>query len=181
MRVTCDVFVAKYKKYAQHRMPYYILTGRSSAHFVTHFFLSTLELNYVVYKNCKAKKLTSKMDKENPQNLNLKENPQKLKLKKLFVIFLLHNTFTFLGALLFIYLEECRPEQVPKPSKSKELQQFQIFIKYEMNLTFNEKYIILNKTNALLIGERNLDCDINELNLSKWWKFTIVTVYTIGK
>ena len=130
------------------------------------------------------------MDKENPQNLNLKENPQnlnvkenpgKLKLKKLFVTFLFHNTFTFLGALLFIYLEECRPEQVPKPSKSKELQQFQMFINSDMNLTFNEKYIILNKTNALLMGERKLDCAINELNILRWWRFTVVTVYTIGK
>ena len=109
------------------------------------------------------------------------ENSQKLKLKKLFLIFLLHNTFTFLGALLFIYLEECRPDQVPKPSKSKELKQFQAFIKNDMNLTCNEKYAILNKTIAIFMGERKLDCAINGFTLKKWWMFTIVTVYTIGK
>ncbi len=83
---------------------------------------------------------------------------------------------TFLGALLFIYVEEC----LPAKKEGKTNLEFEQYLKRATNNESDVSYI-LNITKDFFQEPEEERCVFSWEEISVWWDFTIVTLYTIGK
>eukprot|EP00794_Sanderia_malayensis_P013844 gene13844-15290_t len=98
--------------------------------------------------------------------------------RKLCTLVAMHFVYTLLGALLFIYIEECVPGKKAASNNSTELVKFEAYLNSIGTLDGRERSRILNITAAYF--ERKRVCGVNMENLVKWWDFTVITVATIG-
>ena len=98
---------------------------------------------------------------------------------KVILWFVIQMIYTFLGGLLFVLLEECYGIDETPSNNYKHL------ISYvESHADFGEEEKIKFKNISeqylkTLLKERK--CELNHDAVAKWWSFTIVTCYTIGK
>ena len=102
----------------------------------------------------------------------------KLPMKKILIWIVVHISYTFLGSLLYIYLEECLGIAVEETSKYKP---FADFLANSSLVTDDERLRILNVTKAYFVKYKKRTCAIEHESIIKWWHFTTVTCYTIGK
>lgn len=87
--------------------------------------------------------------------------------------------YTFLGALLFVFLEECQGKDEITNHDYKAL----------ISYIENEKYLIEEQRTKFKnitkkyfeSSSKKLNCELDHDNIAKWWSFTTVTCYTIGK
>eukprot|EP00794_Sanderia_malayensis_P013843 gene13843-15289_t len=107
-------------------------------------------------------------------------NNRKLPLKKLVVWICVHITYTFLGALLFVYLEECAASQTHTPTGK--FREFMNYLGSRKSLDDNEVKRILNETRGFFVKAvtARKSCEFTHEAIAKWWAFTTVTCYTIG-
>ena len=92
--------------------------------------------------------------------------------------FVLQMTYTFLGALLFVLLEECHgTDEIPDKNHNK----FISYIEKRDDLGEDEKILFKNVSKEFYHSlYKTKQCVINHDVIAKWWSFTIVTCYTIG-
>ena len=103
---------------------------------------------------------------------------EKLPWKRLLACIIVQMTYTLLGAFLFIYIEECKGKRTNDTSKYIS---FSKYVNSKKDIDQDEKERILNLTKSFFATTENRICKINHDTIAKWWQFTTVTCYTIGK
>ena len=118
-------------------------------------------------------------DEEIERRENQNQTYEALRYKQVLGWFILQMIYTFLGALLFILLEECYGNDEITDGNYKGII---LYIERQDVLGREEKMKFKNVTKAYFQKALNpKGCEINHDNIAKWWSFTIVTCYTIGK
>ena len=105
-------------------------------------------------------------------------NYEKLPLKRLFGWTILQFTYTFVGAILYILMEECYGTDVISSSTYRAMVDY---AEKDTTMSQKEKGIYLNITTQYFGNMEKRECSFSHDNLAKWWKFTTVTCYTIGR
>ena len=99
--------------------------------------------------------------------------------KKVIAWFLLQMLYTFLGGLLFLLLEECYGiDEMPNTNYEGLIS----YIENKMDFPEDEKIKFKNISKQYfqsLVKARK--CAMDHDLVAKWWSFTIITCYTIGK
>ncbi len=97
--------------------------------------------------------------------------------KRMCILGLVHGIYTFLGALLFIYIEECNAVK----THGQEYNRFKSYLSEHKQLNSSEAEMILNISTGFFDPDLKHDCAITKKTLVKWWDFTMISCATIGE
>ena len=101
-------------------------------------------------------------------------------LKQLFSVYIVYLVYTICWAFLFIYIEECLPEQYEFELNKKEMR-FINHIKTTDNLSIEQKEIFINISSEYFQSTFDRkSCNYGGHNFLKWWEFAIISSTTIG-
>ncbi len=106
------------------------------------------------------------------------ETKPKNSIKRLLCFILLFHSVTFLGALLFIYIEECHPNNT---DEFEYRSRYKGYLERSANVNKTEIPYILNITDDFFATTSRKRCVFDKYEIYKWWDFTIVSLYTIGE